>query len=163
MAGESPRPPGPGPGLRAAQTADLSQLELIEQVCFGDHAWTPSQLRSSLSHPHVVALASTQGSDREGDLVGYALGWSGGGGAELLRIAVHPEQRHRGAGRDLLSAFCAACRHTAADVMWLELRADNLAALALYSSAGLTRTGTRSRYYPDGTDAILMEARLISA
>jgi ribosomal-protein-alanine N-acetyltransferase len=39
----------------------------------------------------------------------------------------------------------------------LEVRADNCGALALYSGHGFREVGRRRRYYPDGSDAVLME------
>ena len=44
--------------------------------------------------------------------------------------------------------------------VFLEVRADNRAATALYEGLGFTRTGLRRGYYRDGADALVL-ARLI--
>jgi len=38
----------------------------------------------------------------------------------------------------------------------LEVRADNAAAIALYERLRFRAISTRPRYYPDGTDALVM-------
>jgi ribosomal-protein-alanine N-acetyltransferase len=45
--------------------------------------------------------------------------------------------------------------------MYLEVAADNAAAMALYQSVGFVRTGLRRGYY-DGADAVTMRAPLDS-
>ncbi len=47
-----------------------------------------------------------------------------------------------------------------AAVMLLEVAADNSAAAALYARAGFGQAGRRPRYYPDGTDALLLRVEL---
>ena len=43
--------------------------------------------------------------------------------------------------------------------MFLEVRTDNAAAIALYESVGFTRVGVRKRYYRvSGADAYTMQA-----
>ncbi len=68
-------------------------------------------------------------------------------GVELHRLVVHPERRGTGAGRALLGAALAVAGvpGAAADVpgwagpgrLWLEVAADNTAALTLYRAAGM--------------------------
>jgi ribosomal-protein-alanine N-acetyltransferase len=45
--------------------------------------------------------------------------------------------------------------------MFLEVAPGNAAARALYASAGYAEVGRRPRYYPDGSDALLL-ARALS-
>ncbi len=85
--------------------------------------------------------------------------------AELLTIAVHPAQRKQGQGRALLARFLATARARGAQTAFLEVAADNAAAIALYQNAGFEQTGRRKGYYhhPDGkvVDALIM-ARPVS-
>lgn len=83
--------------------------------------------------------------------------------SELLLIAVDPAHQGRGEGGRLLDAALAAASARGASVMQLEVRAGNLAALALYASRGFRRVGLRRRYYRDnGEDAVLLDCRLHS-
>jgi ribosomal-protein-alanine N-acetyltransferase len=65
-----------------------------------------------------------------------------------LTLAVAPEARRRGLGRALLDAGLAAAAASGAEAMFLEVAADNAAALALYAGAGFDRVGLRRGYYP---------------
>ena len=67
--------------------------------------------------------------------------------ATLFNIAVDPDYQRQGLGRALL------------EHLWLEVRASNAAAIALYESLGFNEATIRRNYYPttDGReDAIIM-------
>lgn len=142
--------------IRSATSADLAGLWRVEQQVFTDQAWSREALDSQLCRSGGLALVM----GTEGQVVASALGWAAGGASELLRIAVCPRWRRRGLGRRMLDAFVLSCRSASADAMWLEVRADNHAAIALYRAAGLLVSGRRAAYYRDGGDALLMELAL---
>jgi ribosomal protein S18 acetylase RimI-like enzyme len=81
------------------------------------------------------------------------------GEAELLRIAVDPAHRGQGLGRRLLEACQEALAAQGMVMLFLEVRASNGAAMALYRACGWTRCGLRPGYYPDGEDAVLFQWR----
>lgn len=100
-------------------------------------------------------------------LIGFAafVGVPVAGEYELENIAVEPAWRRRGAGLRLLQAgllWCcswgpaaipagsSAARQAAS--LWLEVRAANAGAIALYEMAGFTREGQRPGYYRDPPD-----------
>lgn len=83
---------------------------------------------------------------------GLALARQAGGESELLTIAVVPEARHRGLGRRLLTAVLTLCPHP----VFLEVDADNAAALALYGRAGFAECGRRPAYYGPERDALIL-------
>ena len=84
--------------------------------------------------------------------------------AELLTLSILPQARGNGHGRALLEATLTEARAAGATSMFLEVDADNSAAIALYTSKGFTRTGLRKGYYAhdDGTrtDAVTMTLAL---
>jgi ribosomal-protein-alanine N-acetyltransferase len=88
--------------------------------------------------------------------VGLTLGWVIADEAELLRIAVHPRMRRRGLGSRLLHDFTTQAYKRGARSCFLEVRADNQAAIALYSAHHFENVSHRTAYYPDGCDAVLM-------
>lgn len=61
--------------------------------------------------------------------------------AELRRIAVAAPAQGRGAGRALTSALIGAARAAGIEVLTLDARGDNAAALHLYRSLGFTEYG----------------------
>lgn len=78
--------------------------------------------------------------------------------AELLRIVVAPAHRGRGVAAALLARLLAEAASAGARRMLLEVRHDNISALALYGRAGFTRIDVRADYYGPGADALVMEA-----
>ncbi len=86
---------------------------------------------------------------------------------EILTLATHPKQRRRGLAEKLVSHSISELKKGAANVMFLEVRDDNLAAQTLYQKLGFIQTATRANYYalPDGTakDAIIMRLPLALA
>lgn len=75
--------------------------------------------------------------------------------AEVHTIGVDPGQQGHGVGRRLLRGLLDAAEGIDA-VVFLEVRTDNEAALALYRSEGFEVVGTRRRYYASGADAYTM-------
>ncbi len=92
--------------------------------------------------------------------LGFLIGRAVAGEAELLTIAVDPAARRQGIAAGLVAGFLAEARARGAGVAFLEVAADNAAALALYGAAGFAESGRRRGYYvgPDGraVDAVLM-------
>lgn len=70
--------------------------------------------------------------------------------AEVLTLAVDPQQRGRGLGRVLLDAAVLFARQAGATAMFLEVAVDNVPALSLYLHAGFVRAGLRKDYYDRG-------------
>ncbi len=82
---------------------------------------------------------------------GFLLGRIAGPEAEILTLAVHPKARRHGIGRALLASFEATARQKGAEHLFLEVAADNRAAIALYHLAGYTESGWRRDYYATPT------------
>jgi ribosomal-protein-alanine N-acetyltransferase len=84
------------------------------------------------------------------------------GEAEILTLAVMPPARGQGLGRALLQSAAAHAASLGAASVFLEVGADNPAALALYASLGFDRVGQRKAYYAaHGTgDAWVLKAQL---
>lgn len=79
--------------------------------------------------------------------------------ATLFNIAVDPDFQRRGLGRELLEYLIDELEKRGILTLWLEVRASNAAAIALYESLGFNEATIRRNYYPtaDGhEDAIIM-------
>ncbi len=79
--------------------------------------------------------------------------------ATLFNIAVDPAWQRRGLGRQLLTHLIGELEQRDVLTLWLEVRASNVAAIALYESLGFNEVTVRRNYYPtaDGReDAIIM-------
>ncbi|MEN4669160.1 ribosomal protein S18-alanine N-acetyltransferase [Pantoea agglomerans] len=79
--------------------------------------------------------------------------------ASLFNIAVDPAFQRRGLGRQLLQHLIDELIKRDVLTLWLEVRASNLPAIALYEQLGFNQVSRRSNYYPTASgreDAILM-------
>ena len=81
---------------------------------------------------------------------------------ELLRIGVHPAHRRRGVGGALMRCFLNEAAKRGCTEIFLEVRADNEGAIALYHMLGFEQVGIRRRFYRAPIeDALVMIKRLI--
>ena len=81
--------------------------------------------------------------------------------AEILTLAVAPEGRRQGQARALMQAAIVQALARQAETLFLEVAADNAAALALYEGLGFEMAGRRKGYYDRGAaspriDALVM-------
>ena len=142
--------------LRPGDAARCAELEAI--LFPGDDPWSATAFRGELEAGHHYLAA------RVGDvLVGYAgiallpappMSRSSSE-AEVHTIGVDPAHQGLGVGRRLLDGLLAAADRIGA-IVFLEVRTDNAAALALYRATGFAVVGTRRRYYASGADAYTM-------
>lgn len=138
--------------------ADVDRCAELEQQLFpGDDPWSASAFRAELAgrHNHYFAARSDTGV-----LLGYAgialLGNRFSPESEVHTIGVAPEARRLGAGSALLEKLLRYAEKHGGPV-YLEVRTDNEAAIALYRKYGFDIVGTRPRYYqPSGADAYTM-------
>lgn len=96
-------------------------------------------------------------------IVGYAglRSLEGAADSDVQTIALDESVRGRGEGRALLRTLLSAAVARRARETFLDVRADNVPAIALYRSEGFVEIGRRPGYYAvDGTDAIVMRLDL---
>ncbi len=95
----------------------------------------------------------------EGEMAAFAITQVVLDEATLFNIAVDPAFQRRGFGRELLEHLIDELEKRGVVTLWLEVRASNAAAIALYESLGFNEATIRRNYYPtaDGReDAIIM-------
>lgn len=84
--------------------------------------------------------------------------------AELLTIATDPACQRQGLARALMQDWQTQARLRGAQTCFLEVAADNTAAIGLYLSQGFARCGCRRGYYARknaaSVDAIVMRKEL---
>ena len=84
--------------------------------------------------------------------------------ANLYTISTAPAFRRQGAARALLQYAFAQLAAQGAQTVFLEVRAQNNAARALYTALGFVETGTRRGFYTKPTDdAVLMQRTIGNA
>ena len=151
--------------LRRLGALDLDLASRLHGEAFaplGERAWTRQDMAELLASPGAAGWAVQS----DESVLGIALCRVAADEAELLTIAVQSTARRRGVGRALLSAVIAHARDGGARSLFLEVGADNPAALALYGQAGFQAVGKRKAYYRRGegapADAVVMRLSLTS-
>jgi ribosomal-protein-alanine N-acetyltransferase len=141
--------------IDALTRADATRCSELEAQLFdGDDPWPASAFVQEMGGKHNYYVAA-----RAGDkLVGYAgiarLGLLPPHEYEVHTIGVDPAFQGQAIGRRLLDALL---EFADGGTVYLEVRTDNDAAIALYRSAGFVTAGLRKRYYRvSGADAYTM-------
>lgn len=132
--------------LRAARASDDAQLNELAR-----EAGLSLDAEKERSLPQARLLVA----QCDGEIAGLVLGWIVADELEVVDVAVRDAFRRRGVARSLVSRIFAQARVEGALEAFLEVRAGNFAAQALYRSLGFQRVGERAGYYRDGEDAFL--------
>lgn len=152
---QSSNVPGSSISIQQATWHDFSEIRQLEKACFPLDAWPLLDMIGALSFPSVERLKAV---DAE-CIIGFVA-------ADVRRIkdeawiatiCVHPDHQRQKTGSRLL----AACeKQLAIATVKLSVRASNAAAIALYTIAGYTQTGTWPKYYKGSEDAVVMEKKI---
>ena len=138
--------------IRDAEPGDLAAIVAVERASFGD-PWSDASFRSLLRADTARFRVAT----RAGVVVGYAIAIRVGDEAELANLAVAPAARRAGIGALLLDDLLATTDVEPAATVYLEVRASNEGAQALYRSRGFESAGRRKGYYSrPAEDALVM-------
>lgn len=143
------------PLIRPMSEYDLDAVLAIEQASFP----TPWR-REHFQHEIVATYSFPFVAEYNGIVSGYVCLMSLFEEAQILDIAVAPEQRGRGIARLLMDHAVAVAREKEAELLALEVCFSNDAAIILYERCGFVRTGLRQKYYEGRDDAVLMEMDL---
>jgi ribosomal-protein-alanine N-acetyltransferase len=109
-----------------------------------EDGWSADDIAALLGSPGAFAILVRDDADF---VLAFALARAAADEAELLTLAVAPGVRQRGLGSALVEAVAGAAAAGGARRLFLEVAADNTAALALYRRAGFAPVGARAAYY----------------
>jgi [ribosomal protein S18]-alanine N-acetyltransferase len=152
----------------------LRSVMELEHDLFGAEQWSEESFWSELAYcppmlvdgPFRRYWAAVPARDSRVDAVPPAvLGYAGvavtSDEAYVQTIGVAVPTQRRGVGRRLLQQLLDDARDAGGRTCWLEVRADNTVAQAMYARFGFSPRGRRRGYYqPSGTDAIVMSVQL---
>lgn len=143
--------PPVGLTIRPLRRDDLPAVHGLECAAQPD-PWTLEQLAAELDTPCASVDLAWLG----GELAGFICSWLIAGELQIQNVATAPACRRRGTAAALLAAVLDRARAAGMESAWLEVRAGNEAAIALYRRFGFQPVDRRPRYYPDGEDALVM-------
>jgi ribosomal-protein-alanine N-acetyltransferase len=131
--------------VRRASSADLDWVLAIEGAHPTSAHWTRRQFEEELKSEASVFLVIPER--------GFLVARRYPPNLEVLDVAVAVQRK--GTGRDLLKALGAEAN--GCEKITLEVSARNEGGLAFYAALGFAEVGRRPRFYPDGSDAVLMD------
>ncbi|WP_158678972.1 ribosomal protein S18-alanine N-acetyltransferase [Pseudoalteromonas sp. T1lg75] len=129
---------------------DVADMMAIERACHS-HPWSEKLMRSCLSGRYFCT-----GLFNDNKLLGFYVAEQAGPDITLMDICVAPSEQGQGLGKVLMRSLIKDSTARNAELMFLEVRESNVAAIALYEAYGFITNGVRKKYYPDGEDALLM-------
>ena len=143
--------------FRIMTEADLPAVLAIEKLAY-NFPWSEGIFRDCLNAGYLCRVL-----ERDGIIEGYGISSVAVGEAHILNLCIRPVSRQEGLGRMLLEYIMDEARCSDADMMFLEVRISNQAALHLYESSGFNEIGQRRNYYPASQgkeDAVIMACLL---
>ena len=132
--------------------AALTQVASIEESAY-KYPWTRGNFSDSLNSGYQAQMLL--GGEATPELIGYFVAMKGVDETHLLNITVAPRHQLQGWGRLMLDALALWSRGEGAQWLWLEVRASNAHAKALYLRYGFREVGLRKGYYPEGSTSLL--------
>jgi [ribosomal protein S18]-alanine N-acetyltransferase len=134
---------------------DLAELLAIESASFSK-PWSKASFLSELrkAPPSLYLIRK----EPLGCILGYICFWTAADEIQMLNLAIHPDCRRQGLGRQLMTFLFLRAEEKGISKVLLEVRPSNQAAITLYRSLGFKILYRRPGYYePDGEDALVME------
>jgi [ribosomal protein S18]-alanine N-acetyltransferase len=96
-------------------------------------------------------------------VAGYVIAHHAADEGEILNLAVSPECRGRGVGRDLVEQVLARLGEAGVAAVYLEVRESNAVARRLYHHLGFQEVGRRAGYYRrPKEDAVILRAAILA-
>lgn len=144
--------------LREMQEKDIDAVMEIDRRA-GLFPWSRSSFEQELSNPiaDYFVLTTTNQNSKTAVPIGFAGQWYVAGESQLMKIAVDPDFQGRHLGHFFLDAMIKQAQVHDCASMILEVRTDNEPALNLYLNFNFNTLDVREHYYPDGSDAYIME------
>src|SRR5262245_47480148 len=131
------------------QRADLDAVLAIEQRAF-PQPWSRSFFEKELSAPQACCTVAMCRTDGRAELVGYTVCARVLDERRLVDVAGPAGRRGGAIGRRLVEHVLGDGRTTGGHVVYLEVRAGNVAARRLYRRLGFRDLGVRRGYYGPG-------------
>jgi ribosomal-protein-alanine N-acetyltransferase len=140
--------------LRPMHEAHLEQVLDIERRAY-PFPWTDGIFRDCLKVGYSAWIVASP----TDEVLAYSIMSMAVGEAHILNLCVEPAYHQQGLGRFLLAHLQRLARGAGMDILLLEVRKSNAAAIALYLGMGFHKLGVRKAYYParEGSeDALLL-------
>jgi ribosomal-protein-alanine N-acetyltransferase len=140
--------------IRKMTSVDVPAVAQIDQMSFS-LPWPQHSFQYEVSDNRVARCFVAEADGKR--IAAMIVSWIIVDEMHIATIATHPDFRRHGIGSQILVEALLDARAAGARLAFLEVRAGNEAAQAMYRKFGFEVTGRRPKYYKDnGEDAILM-------
>lgn len=140
--------------IRLLEKSDIDEIVELEEICFPEDPWSRASFETEIDNPLSVFFVARD--EETGRMMGYGGMWLMHDVADITNIAVHPDYRREGIGRELLNLLIQIAKENKMTAITLEVRESNVPAQKLYESAEFVHCGVRKRYYQGREDARIM-------
>ena len=142
------------PSIRLATASDLERVMEIENLCF-DSCWSQLQFSASLKDLFLVFI-------EEKAILGFLIACTCeiARRAIIMRIAVHPDHRHRGIASKLISAALDYFRQRNLKCVELDVEIVKNGAIKLYEKFGFQVMRLATVNYDEDTSFLIMKLLL---
>jgi [ribosomal protein S18]-alanine N-acetyltransferase len=140
----------------------LEVVEIEEQSGLSRWGWAAYHAElQSVDRSLLLVIRPSQEAAPAHRVVAYIVARETAGELHINNVAVRPEYRKRGLGACLLTRVLENARNLGVSIAYLEVRASNLVARALYEKSGFRAIAQRPNYYTDPPeDAVVMSLSL---
>lgn len=138
--------------------SDLATVQGIEADLFPTDAWTKDLFLGELAEVPVSRRVTVL--ELNGEIVGYASLRFVGREGDVNTIAISKAHQRKGLGQALLDWMLTTAKNLGVRELFLDVRADNQAAIQMYKNAGFERIDIRRNYYDHSVDADVMRKKL---
>ena len=147
--------------IRKMTVQDVPVVAQIDRMSFS-LPWPEHSFHYEVSDNRVARCFVAETEDKR--LTAMIVSWIVVDELHIATIATHPDFRRQGIGERILTAALKDASAAGVRRAFLEVRASNEAAQAMYRKFGFEITGRRVKYYKDnGEDAILMTLEPLEA
>ncbi len=132
--------------LRTATEKDVAWLAAIQAAVF-ENKWSEKMIRDSLKIAECIIA----------DRLGFMIYEITADECEVKTIAVLPDARRKSVASFMFGQFLGNCIVRQVKKIFLEVEANNVAALRFYEKFGFKEFSQRKNYYGENRDAVLMQ------
>ncbi len=127
--------------IRLMQAHDVADVVAIENLV-QSHPWGAKQFAEAVDSYHSTVI------EHAGKVVGFCILQPVLDEANLLLMAIHPNQQGKGFGYELLDYSIQQLKNNPVQI-FLEVRESNIPAIHLYEKTGFHQIDLRKNYYPN--------------
>ncbi len=131
---------------------DLDRCIILDQLTLHG-IWNRKQWIQELTNPSRISI----GLISKSKLIGFSFGWIVLNELHITLVAIHPSYQRKGLARLMVSEFLEIAKMKNIKTTVLEIKENNYAAKALYTSLNFKEINTRLNLYKDGSNALIFK------